>query len=250
MAITNKATIIQWNDEKCFGFAVANGVKYIVHLNSLRNLTRSPRIGDTIVVYSFGKSEKGPRIVSGVLESSMPGMSAEDIVRKLGKPYSVKPRKSSFSGFVLAVCVLLALAWGAWTLAGKLGFAPPKIGIHAQSSENVSQYTSRDEVARYICDNGYLPPNYVNKESGVRLYESKTGKSFVRWNFNPLSTLGVMIGGDSYGNREGHLPPGDYREADVDYFGPNRGTKRLVYSSGCNIYYTGDHYKSFVKMKF
>ena len=104
MAITNKATIIQWNDEKCFGFAVANGVKYIVHLNSLRNLTRSPRIGDTIVVYSFGKSEKGPRIESGVLESSMPGMSAEDIVRKLGKSSRVKVR-------LAVLCLRFAFCW-------------------------------------------------------------------------------------------------------------------------------------------
>lgn len=251
MTITNKATIVQWNDEKGFGFAVANGIKYFVHASALGFPSRFPCVGDTIVVHSFGKSEKGPRIEKGVFEGSpVRTLSVQDIARKLGKPYSVGPRKSPFRKFMRIVCVLLFLIWGTWTLAGKLGLPSPKaIGAIVPTVQSTS-YTSKDEVAKFICDNGYLPSNYVTKSEGIRMYESKTGKSFVRWNFNPLSTLGVMIGGDSYGNREGHLPPGDYREADVDYFGPNRGTKRLVYSSGCNIYYTGDHYQSFVKMKF
>ena len=62
--------------------------------------------------------------------------------------------------------------------------------------------------------------------------------------------VGVMIGGDYFDNREGRLPTAYYYEADVDYFGDNRGTNRLVYSSGCNIYYTTDHYRTFSKIVF
>ena len=30
MPITNKATVTQWNEEKGFGFATANGIKYFI----------------------------------------------------------------------------------------------------------------------------------------------------------------------------------------------------------------------------
>ena len=82
----------------------------------------------------------------------------------------------------------------------------------------------------------------------MAMYERKTGRSFRKWNFNPWTTLGVMIGGDRFENREGRLPGYDYREADVDYFGDNRGTNRLVYGPDCEIYFTGDHYRSFSPM--
>ena len=247
MTITNKATIIQWNNEKGFGFATANGIKYFVHVKALGRPSRSPRVGDTIVVSSFGKGEKGPRIEKGSLEG-VPSM--ENALPR--QTHFAHPRKNkSLRKFMFNLCIVLAIIAGIYTLVGKLGSSSslPSV-IPTQTSVSDSKYTSKDEVARFICDNGYLPPNYVNKNEGIRMYESKTGKSFERWNFNPLRTLGVMIGGDRFENRKGNLPSGDYREADVDYFGPNRGTNRLVYASGCNIYYTSDHYESFVKLNF
>lgn len=108
------------------------------------------------------------------------------------------------------------------------------------------EYTTRDSVAAYLCKFDKLPSNYVGKDEGIALYESKTGSEFSKWNFNPWTTLGVMIGGDVFRNEESMLPPDrDYREADVDYSGKNRGTKRLLYSGGCTIYYTADHYESY-----
>ena len=68
MPITNKATITQWNSEKGFGFATANGVKYFLHISALGKPARQPQVGDTITVYSFGKSPKGPRIEKGALD--------------------------------------------------------------------------------------------------------------------------------------------------------------------------------------
>lgn len=112
-------------------------------------------------------------------------------------------------------------------------------------------YTTKDSVAAYICKFDKLPQNYVGKSEGQRLYESSTGNSFSKWNFNPWKTLGVMIGGDSFSNREGFLPEGNYHEADVDYGNAtSRGNKRLVYQSGCIIYYTADHFKNFRKLVF
>ena len=117
-----------------------------------------------------------------------------------------------------------------------------------EAVEESGLYTTKDSVAAYLCKFDKLPSNYVGKNEGKSLYESKTGNTFEKWNFNPWTTIGVMIGGDVFENREGLLPSGSYYEADVDYSAKNRGTKRLVYQSDCIIYYTADHYETFSKL--
>ena len=144
----------------------------------------------------------------------------------------------------------LAIASGIYTFISKSSPSSSSASPIFSTNQPEAQYTSKNEVAKYICENGHLPSNYVSKSEGKRLYEQKTGRNFTKWNFNPLSTLDVMIGGDYFENREGLLPQGTWYEADVDYFASNRGTNRLVYSSGCNIYYTSNHYKSFSKVEF
>ena len=118
------------------------------------------------------------------------------------------------------------------------------------------KYTTRDSVAAYLCKFDKLPGNYVGKNEGQKLYESKTGKTFEKWNFNPWTTIGVMIGSDKFSNYASNasnyhatLPEGSYHEADVDYSAKNRGTKRLVYQNDCVIYYTADHYETFSKLE-
>ena len=118
-----------------------------------------------------------------------------------------------------------------------------------EAVEESGLYTTKDSVAAYLCKFDKLPGNYVGKNEGKSLYESKTGNTFEKWNFNPWTTLGVMIGGDVFDNREGLLPSGSYHEADVDYSAKNRGIKRLVYQSDCVIYYTADHYETFNKLE-
>ena len=118
-----------------------------------------------------------------------------------------------------------------------------------EAVEESGLYTTKDSVAAYLCKFDKLPSNYVGKNEGLSLYESKTGNTFEKWNFNPWTTIGVMIGGDVFDNREGLLPSGSYHEADVDYSAKNRGTKRLIYQSDCVIYYTADHYESFDKLE-
>ena len=118
-----------------------------------------------------------------------------------------------------------------------------------EAVEESGLYTTKDSVAAYLCKFDKLPDNYVDKDEGISLYESKTGNTFSKWNFNPWTTLDVMIGGDVFENREGLLPSGSYHEADVDYSAKNRGTKRLIYQSDCVIYYTADHYESFDKLE-
>lgn len=118
-----------------------------------------------------------------------------------------------------------------------------------EAVEKSGLYTTKDSVAAYLCKFDKLPNNYVGKNEGQSLYESKTGNTFEKWNFNPWTTLGVMIGGDVFENREGLLPNGSYHEADVEYFDSSRGNKRLVYASDCVIYFTGDHFKSFKELE-
>jgi hypothetical protein len=122
--------------------------------------------------------------------------------------------------------------------------------------EESGLYTTRDSVAAYLCKFDKLPSNYVDKNEGKSLYESKIGNTFEKWNFNPWTTLGVMIGGDTFNNHADNpdnyhptLPEGNYLEADVDYSAKNRGTKRLIYQSDCVIYYTADHYETFNKLE-
>ena len=118
-----------------------------------------------------------------------------------------------------------------------------------EAVEESSLYTTKDSVAAYLCKFDKLPNNYVGKNEGKSLYESKTGNTFEKWNFNPWTTIGVMIGGDSFSNDKSMLPQGSYHEADVDYSANNRGTKRLMYQGGCTIYYTANHYESYSEIK-
>lgn len=122
--------------------------------------------------------------------------------------------------------------------------------------EESGLYTTKDSVAAYLCKFDKLPANYVGKNEGKKLYESKTGKTFEKWNFNPWTTINVMIGGDNFDNFASSpnnyhetLPEGSYHEADVEYSAKNRGTKRLVYQPDCVIYYTADHYETFTRME-
>ena len=110
-------------------------------------------------------------------------------------------------------------------------------------------YTAKDSVAAYIYLFHKLPSNYVSKATGQTLYETETGNTFSKWNFNPWTLLGVMIGGDIFYNNEGLLPSqNSYQECDVDYHDSSRGTKRLIYTLNGIIYYTANHYESFAKV--
>lgn len=103
--------------------------------------------------------------------------------------------------------------------------------------ERDGSYDSRDEVARYIYTYDRLPGNYITKKEARKL----------GWDGGSLEPYapGKCIGGDRFGNYEGNLPDGDYRECDIDTLGKSsRGARRLVFSDE-EIYYTDDHYRSF-----
>ncbi len=90
-------------------------------------------------------------------------------------------------------------------------------------------------------DNRNLPSRFVTKRE-AREQGWKPGRDL--WSVRSLR--GSSIGGDRFGNREGRLPQNAWREADLDYKGGHRGSKRLIYSRDGERYVTVDHYRSFV----
>ena len=105
-------------------------------------------------------------------------------------------------------------------------------------------YTSAEEVAAYIHENGCLPDNFMTKEEARAL----------GWEGGSLEEYapGMAIGGDKFGNYEGLLPEAkgrQYYECDIDTIGrDSRGAKRLVFSNDGLIFYTENHYDSFVQL--
>ena len=105
-------------------------------------------------------------------------------------------------------------------------------------------YTTKEDVALYIYLYGELPSNFITKEEAQDL----------GWEGGSLEPYapGKCIGGDRFGNYEGLLPSADgrtWKECDIDTLGKSsRGSKRIVFSNDGLIYYTDDHYESFVQL--
>ena len=104
------------------------------------------------------------------------------------------------------------------------------------------EYTSAEDVALYLHLYAHLPQNFITKKDARAL----------GWNGGGLDDYadGKCIGGDRFGNYEGLLPdaPGrEYHECDIDTLhAASRGAKRIVYSNDGLIYYTEEHYESFI----
>ena len=110
-----------------------------------------------------------------------------------------------------------------------------------QEIDEDGSYTTKEDVALYIHIYGKLPSNFITKKQAEKL----------GWNGGSLEPYapGICIGGGYFGNYEGILPDGNYKECDIDTLGKKkRGAKRLIYSDDGRIYYTDDHYESFTQL--
>ncbi len=154
----------------------------------------------------------------------------------------------------LWLCLLLAaiLSIGLLTGCGK-GSGKPQENSSAQQSAVVQtqeqqaridengSYTTKEDVALYIHTYGKLPSNFITKKEAEKL--GWTGGSL-----EPYAP-GKCIGGSHFGNYEGLLPDGNYKECDIDTLGKKkRGAKRIIYSDDGRIYYTPDHYETFEQL--
>ena len=103
-------------------------------------------------------------------------------------------------------------------------------------------YTTKEDVALYLYQYGVLPDNFITKAEARSL----------GWDGGSLEPYapGMCIGGSYFGNYEGLLPEMSgrlYAECDINTLGENsRGAERIVYSNDGLIYYTGDHYETFI----
>lgn len=120
-----------------------------------------------------------------------------------------------------------------------------KITVVSGESETLVEdgiYTSKEKVALYIHTYKKLPANFITKEDAQSL--GWPGGSLLP--YAPYK----CIGGNKYSNYEGTLPKEkgrQYYECDINTLGAlQRGAERLVYSNDGLIYYTPDHYKTFV----
>ena len=106
-------------------------------------------------------------------------------------------------------------------------------------------YNSKDEVALYIHTYNKLPSNFVTKKEA-----KKMGWKSSKGNLRKVCE-GCSIGGDIFTNVQEILPVKKgriYYECDIDYEGGERNAKRIVFSDDGLIFYTEDHYTSFVQL--
>ena len=100
-------------------------------------------------------------------------------------------------------------------------------------------------LADYIFEHGELPENFLTKKAAQALgWDSRR---------NDVSDVapGMSIGGDYFGNYERRLPVvkgRKYYEADCWYTGGNRNQYRIIWSTDGHVWYTEDHYETFVEL--
>ena len=158
-------------------------------------------------------------------------------------------RFRKLTALLLALMLLLSLtACGDSASIGIIGGADGPTAIYVTNGDDelpISEdgwYYSAEDVGLYLYWFGCLPSNFITKDEARAL----------GWDGGSVEDYapGYAIGGDKFGNREGLLPKADgrqYYECDIDTDGADsRGAKRIVYSNDGLIYYTDDHYESFV----
>ncbi len=142
--------------------------------------------------------------------------------------------------FVLLVAAIMLLTGCAANASGNKNQNYTKQEAAASEALDEAQ-----RIADYIFENGKLPDNFIRKQEAERLgWDS-------RYNYVSDVAPGKSIGGDRFGNYEERLPVVQgrkYYEADCWYRGGKRNAYRIIYSSDGHVWYTGDHYSTFVEL--
>jgi len=128
------------------------------------------------------------------------------------------------------------------SLTPKESATPDKPQETAEMLDKDGSYTTKEDVGLYIHQYGKLPENFITKQEARKL----------GWSGGSVESYapGRCIGGDRFGNYAGLLPEKggrNYTECDIDTLGASsRGAKRIVFSNDGLVYYTDDHYESFI----
>lgn len=146
----------------------------------------------------------------------------------------------------LFLVLLLGIGIFAFLKIADISFAPgePVPAVEVKIAED-GKYDSKEDVALYIHTYNKLPSNFVTKKE-ARAMGWKSSKGNLR-----KVCEGCSIGGDIFTNVQEILPVKKgriYYECDIDYEGGIRNSKRIVFSDDGLIFYTEDHYRSFVQL--
>ena len=149
----------------------------------------------------------------------------------------MRKKLTAYMLMLLMFCMTLLSGCG----GGEQGYEEGQTDV--VTIEEDGWYYSTEDVALYLYTYGELPENFITKKEAQKLgWDNKKGNL---WEVAD----GMCIGGDHFGNYEGLLPEeDDYTECDVNYEGGYRGEERIIFSDDGDIYYTGDHYKSFEQL--
>ena len=149
----------------------------------------------------------------------------------------MRKKLTAYMLMLLMFCMTLLSGCG----GGEQGYEESQTDV--VTIEEDGWYYSTEDVALYLYTYGELPENFITKKEAQKLgWDNKKGNL---WEVAD----GMCIGGDHFGNYEGLLPEeDDYTECDVNYEGGYRGAERIIFSDDGDIYYTGDHYKTFEQL--
>ena len=141
------------------------------------------------------------------------------------------------------VLLLLALAGGVGASAHAEQPCEKVAGQVSRQLDGRIEATDLSEVLTHLARHRQLPPRYVTKQF-ARQQGWRPGADL--WSIPSLH--GKRMGGDRFGNRERQLPDGQWREADLGYYGGRRSAQRLVFSSDGMRFVTADHYRTFIQV--
>ena len=146
----------------------------------------------------------------------------------------------------LFLVLLLSIGIYAFIRITDFSFTPgePVPAVEVKIAED-GKYDSRDDVALYIHTYNKLPGNFVTKKEAKAM-----GWKSAKGNLRKVCD-GCSIGGDIFTNVQEILPVKKgriYYECDIDYEGGTRNAKRIVFSNDGLIFYTEDHYRSFIQL--
>ncbi|MGN1131800.1 MAG: ribonuclease domain-containing protein [Ruminococcus sp.] len=154
----------------------------------------------------------------------------------------------------LKTCLQCRLNHGKVYLKDEIIYEVPPLHINCRCKiKNISAvfagFATQDGLngADYVVKlTGVLPSNYITKQHAKNL-----GWISFLGNLSSVAP-GMIIGGDVYKNRNGHLPQTEGRvwfEADINYDFGYRNHHRLIYSNDGLIFATYDHYMTFVQIQ-
>ena len=138
---------------------------------------------------------------------------------------------------VIALCGMLLSTWvSAASCRDVAAAVNAQLQPHVDTLELAEILTALNATHR-------LPNNFVTKREAKN---SGWQRGRDLWDVPGLH--GKSIGGDKFSNFEQQLPPGQWREADLDYKGGHRGAKRLVFSVQGRRFVTVNHYQTYMEI--